>query len=394
MAFFRKIILLIFIGIAFLTCKKEELPQSSQAAQPVFFFNGNINGTPKNWQAGVNNYYMYSSYTQDSVGVNKVVYGFSGTLQSTNSNTNSVQIIINDKEVTAPNASVASHIDTALSIPYYGYSTPSDSTTKYFIKFTPTILAGTPIAYTYNFGDGNTSNALSPTHTYTSVGTYTTSLKVNFATGSSIAYNTIKILSVQPQLWMDSAISGVSNVTMNTAQIQFTGIAKHGVAPLTFTWNYGDASTYTPPATNADTITVTHTYDTINRIYSPSVTVTDHNGNSQTYNFNVWAGSADSTNGMYYSISAPQPITTMSYPLSKVIVNYIDGSGNVYTSNNNLQPGTSTFQILSVSSYQSNLNNNPTKMLNITFNCMLYPILGGAPIPASNCTAIIAVAYH
>jgi beta propeller repeat protein len=52
-----------------------------------------------------------------------------------------------------------------------------------------------PQSYLWNFGDGKTSTqAWTATHTYTKAGTYTVSLKVTNAVGSSTATKTIKIL--------------------------------------------------------------------------------------------------------------------------------------------------------------------------------------------------------
>ena len=52
-----------------------------------------------------------------------------------------------------------------------------------------------PKSYLWNFGDGKTSTqAWTATHTYTKAGTYTVSLKVTNAAGSSTATKTIKVL--------------------------------------------------------------------------------------------------------------------------------------------------------------------------------------------------------
>src|ERR1700733_11872167 len=96
---FRKIVLLTFIIAAFITCKKEQLPPSTVEGQPVFSFNGTIGSNSLSLKAGVNNYYMYSTYTQNSG-----VYSFTGTLKNTASNLNSIQIIINDDAISGTNS--------------------------------------------------------------------------------------------------------------------------------------------------------------------------------------------------------------------------------------------------------------------------------------------------
>jgi len=171
MKIFKKIVLVAFIGSLFITCKKEELPQSTTVGQPVFSFSGTIGSNPPiNWQAGVNNYYMYSTFSQNPNGV----YAFTGTLQNTANANNSIQITINDDTVSAKNASISeTHINTSFSRPLYLYKTPGGIIdTTYSIMFTPVIYAGSPTSYSYNFGDGNTSTIASPTHVYTTAGLY------------------------------------------------------------------------------------------------------------------------------------------------------------------------------------------------------------------------------
>jgi hypothetical protein len=162
MRLFKKIILFALTGVLFITCKKEQLPQSEVVNQPVFSFSGTIASNTISWQAGVNNYYMYSSYSQnDTTGV----YSFIGNLQLTTTGNNSIRIIINDYKTTAVNASLSpSHIDSSLSTvaKYYyntGITTKVD-TTGYTLKITPIIYSGTPTSFIYSWGD-HTANTIS-----------------------------------------------------------------------------------------------------------------------------------------------------------------------------------------------------------------------------------------
>jgi hypothetical protein len=141
-------------------------------------------------------------------------------------------------------------------------------------------------------------------------------------------------------------------------------------------------------------ITVSHIYkDTIAHNYTVTLIVLDSLKDTIVYNYNL-IDTISTACRMDYSISAPKVVPN-PYSLSNVTINYVDGNGNHYTSDNLSQSNTSTFQITSVSNYQNNINNNPTKMLKVTFNCLLFPVISGPPIlQAMNCTAIIAVAYH
>ena len=64
--------IIVLLLLACMSCRKKEYPESTKEGSPVFNCNMYINGNPTTIEAGVNNYYMYSSFQQDSNGV----YGF------------------------------------------------------------------------------------------------------------------------------------------------------------------------------------------------------------------------------------------------------------------------------------------------------------------------------
>jgi len=388
----QKILLIVFTSMLFVTCKKEELPQGTTTeGQPVFSFTGTINGLSTNWSAGVNNYYMYSSYTQNP---SSGLYSFIGSLQSTLSTNNSFQVIINDYKASSPGTPAV--IDSSLSITAsYGYTLPAGNISGYTIKFTP-VIAGTALSYLYNFGDGTTSSVVSPTHIYKDTGNYTTTLKVSYSGYHVTKVNPITITGTQPQLWIDSIHPVVIIDTLfNQANVNFTATIQGGTPPYTYAWNFGDLSPIVSRMSDSINSTVTHLYDSINRIFPITLKVTDHSGKSQNYSYNVLDGSYDAyyVNLVNYKMSPPQPVAN-PLALSDITINYTDTDGNTYTSKNASQPGNSTFQILSVSNYQNNSANQTTKMLKLTFSCMLYNTsMAPNGVPA-NGTAIIAVAYH
>src|SRR6218665_3920050 len=74
---------LLHIGVTILllagaaSCKKKEYPDSVTTNEAVFFFNGTVRDSLVDIGAGINDYYMYSYYNQDSAGV----YSFTGHLK-------------------------------------------------------------------------------------------------------------------------------------------------------------------------------------------------------------------------------------------------------------------------------------------------------------------------
>jgi PKD repeat protein len=86
---------------------------------------------------------------------------------------------------------------------------------------------GSPTAWTWNFGDGNTSFAQNPTHTYGSAGTYTVTLTVSNATTSSIRSSAV-VVGQSTQLTLNDARYKVSI----SARDQRTGKTAVGIATV------------------------------------------------------------------------------------------------------------------------------------------------------------------
>ncbi|MCB9230884.1 MAG: PKD domain-containing protein [Bacteroidia bacterium] len=83
------------------------------------------------------------------------------------------------------------------SLPGFTYTTGAGNT----VNFTNTTVHGTAPAYSFNwdFGDGNTSSAESPTHTYASPGTYTACMTLSNNCTDTTVCETIVITGNDPE---------------------------------------------------------------------------------------------------------------------------------------------------------------------------------------------------
>jgi len=374
----KKIILFVLIGTLLITCKKETLPPSSVENHPIFSFVGNVGGNALSLQAGLNNYYMYSSYVQDSG-----VYSFTGTLKNTTTNNNSIQIIINDDTIVPHNDSSNINKSVIAGNTYY-YKIPGGNSTSDSVAFTPLIYSGNPSAFTYTFGDGNftsTTNTKPVWHVYKNLQDYTTRLAVEFDCGLDTISNPVNLMK---QASSPPLITSISSTLTAGDTVKFTAFVIGGTSPYVYIWRFGDGGT-------SSSVNPEHSYPKDTIIYTCTLNVVDRKLiPSQAYNYRPIQNPDTNLCRMDYSISEPIHISN-PHSLSNITINYTDGNGNQYTSNNSLQPLTSSFQVMSVSNYQNNENNNKTKMLKVTFSCMLYN--GNNSVPASG-TAIIAVAYQ
>ena len=375
----KNIIALLTVVLLTITCKKEHVPTTTTSA-PVFYFNGIVNGTTTSIDAGINNYYMHSSYTQDT----NHVYNFIGNLQKTTSNLSSIEIQLNDYKVSPVNSSTQPDSSFATGS-IYSYYSVGVTDTVYNVQFNSTYVNGTPQTYTWTFCDGTTSNNANPLHSYAAIGNYNVCLTITGTTGTSSICNNLNL---------SSASAMAQKVTISSFSVGSTlyyTATTTSITPYKYVWNFGDGS-YTTDTTTATTYSVSHTY-TNTAIYDVFLTVKDSSGSdtvSTRYNASTSA-SVGVTNFTFGNISKVINIGS-PYKLSNVIIKWTDASGNVYTSNNNMaQPSGSFFKILSEESYQNNTNGQLTRKLHVSFTCTLYN--GTSSIQIANADAVIAVAY-
>lgn len=99
--------------------------------------------------------------------------------------------------------------------------------------FTSTVNAGTtPYTYAWAFGDGGTSTAQNPTHTYSSAGTYVAYLNVTDTDSVVATYHANVVVNAAPtDSWTASPVTATIN-----RPTTFTSIVNGGASPYTYTW--------------------------------------------------------------------------------------------------------------------------------------------------------------
>jgi len=124
--------------------------------------------------------------------------------------------------------------------------TPLAGFVPFDVQFTGT-STGSPIAWSWDFGDGGTSSDQNPLHTYSGAQSYTVSLTVHNGSGSSIKTKTNYIAGYRPLIaeFTSDTQSGIRPLA-----VQFTD-ASLG-SPVSWSWVFGDGGTSTvqsPPFT-------------------------------------------------------------------------------------------------------------------------------------------------
>lgn len=138
------------------------------------------------------------------------------------------------------------------------------------VQFNASAAGGTsPYSFSWAFGDGSTSTALSPTYVYSSPGRYQVNLSavdaasVN-ATAPDLTILVLAHVSVSSGIHVSSGQDPLSE--------EFMATASDGVSPYTFVWTFGDGGTGSGASTS-------HTYPAAGS-YNVSVEVIDALGNT------------------------------------------------------------------------------------------------------------------
>ncbi|MEQ1733170.1 MAG: PKD domain-containing protein [Bacteroidia bacterium] len=364
----RIALLLLTLLIAVFSCKKKTLPETAITNVPVFYFKGDVNNVTMSINAGISNYYMYSSYTQNTNGL----YSFMGNLKQHTTANNSIQVQINDTKISAIGG--ASYATNTLQVGSYNYiDTTTVSGAPYNVQFTASTINSASV-YNWDFGDGTTTNTPNPIHTYATMGEYNVCLTV---TTDSTCYS--QLCNVQKIGYGGNKIK--ANIT-STAQpasptITFNTTIISGTAPFNYNWDFGDSSYSAVP-------NPTHTYND-SGIYNVILRL-DNATDTTIVNYTAKVGITNACDANYTATIIPN-----IKPFANIIITYTDGNGVVYTSNASKQPANSSFKITAIDSYDNNERNELVKKLKINFNCTLYNATNSIQI--NNGEATIAVSY-
>ena len=157
---------------------------------------------------------------------------------------------------------------------------------------------GQPLSYSWDFGDGTTSTAANPAHTYTTAGRYTVRLTVSDGTNSTIS-NPLTITAGSPPV--PTILTPADGLTFRGGDdISYSGTAtdaEDGTLPQSaYTWEIdmlhaGHVHPGLPTSgssTGTFTIPVTGHDFSGNVRYQISLTVTDSNGISTTTSVIIW----------------------------------------------------------------------------------------------------------
>lgn len=174
-------------------------------------------------------------------------------------------------------------------LPVAGFTfTPNNQCAGTTVSFTNTSTGtGAFTTYAWNFGDGGTSTAVSPTHVYAAGGSFNVTLTMTNGAGCTSVFNSTVTVLPRPV----AAISGddgdgdtqycLTPVDNTTSEIVTFFNTTTGA--VSYTWTFGDGS---PPFTTASLASFTHTYSTYGT-FTVTMVATGANGCTTTTTLTV-----------------------------------------------------------------------------------------------------------
>lgn len=342
-------------------CKRSEEPFNDKKDVPVFSIKGTVSGQPVQMVAGVDSYYLYTSYAFDS---SVDAFSFSGNLKRTGCSTcnQSIKITIYDSLTNSGSDPV--NIQLALRAKNYNYYGPQQVVSKtYKYNFIPEVSGYINPTYKWVFGPGDSSTVPVPAHIFTDTLSKNICLTVTdqFNSCTDLACNTVKPATVVSD---SAAPNFTASVVFDTAY--FT--AKNAGPNVTYSWDFGDTRT-------ANGLSVQNPYANPG-IYNVCLTVTSTIGAFQPRVICKKVAFQDTTKKCIASYSygnlVVDSVLTPMTKLSKVIISYIDDAGEEYVSDFQNQPFTSFFTVLDAQPYSLNERGEKTYRLKVNFRCRVF----------------------
>ncbi len=198
-----------------------------------------------------------------------------------------------------------------------------DSSNNNQIFFTD-LSAGSPTSWSWDFGDGSTSNLQNPTHTYAASGTYNVTLNISSTSCSDSITQSVVVGNVTPP----ACQAAFYTIPDSSNQMAIDFIDASTGNPSNWAWDFGDGTT-------SNLQNPTHTY-AANGIYYVSLSISSTNCNDSITQIVVIGNTAPSCLAAfsYYQDSANQnTLYFTDLSTGNAIINWSWDFGDGSTSN-------------------------------------------------------------
>ncbi len=317
----------------------------------------------------------------DNIAVDKIWYNINGganTFYTTTTSTTladgsyTINAFCNDTSSNNASASRTFSINTTVTPPNVNVSfnvsaTPISGVEPLSVQFTISNLNGNaPYTYNWNFGDGQTSTANNPLHTYIQNSSYTANVTITDTDGDKLT-KTIAITVTDTSPVVDFTWSPTSPIINQIISFLSSASAYDGIA--SYSWSFGDSTTST-------TSNPTHSYSTIGS-KTITLTVTDGDGSTATATHSLIIITAPDTTSPVIVINRPLAqvynITTIPINLtctdniavSRIWYNINNGANTTYTTTTTTILADGTYTIRAFCNDTSNNNASASRTFSI-----------------------------
>lgn len=350
----KRILLFLIASISVMSCEKDvEVPNWSQ--DPVFWINSEMDGMAHSLQAGIDDYYLHAGF-KDSASLPREFYGFL-CVQGCPTCPDNIKLRLRNYVVGGlfnPDSSFALGAHPFLE-PY----APQQPNSRIY-EFNAFIDSseGPPVQVYWDFGDGQTSTDVNPTHVYdlTSAPTIATcSLYVAYQSGCSA--------SSYQNIVLNSSCYGNFSADVSGYSVQFQPNVQAS-GQVTYDWEFGDGY-------YSNEISPSHTYSS-SGTFDAKLTVTDQSsGCSSMYRHKVRIGQSNCLVNCHYEPKNVQ-VNNDWIQAKHMAIDYHDAHGQLWSSAFGWQPDSSSIMIDHMEPYLLNEQGAPTYHIEGTINCLLF----------------------
>lgn len=375
----------LLLVLLFSACKKDDLPPDD-IGPTVFGIVGTIDNKPVTIEAGIDRYYMYTSYNYD---VNDSVYTFTGELKPTDCDSgcfNTLTISIRNYKKGNNPIDISALIKPG-QLNYRKISSivtvPSDSIR---LKFTAEPEGSAPFTQLWEFQGFGTSGA------------DTTSIIVPLSNSVVLVCLTVTDSKSATGSVCDTINTQSNNNCTANFSVAYASSFNDSVVfqPLSSVnnhfWEFGDGQSKS--TSGGGSVSHIYTGADSNSTYTVRLTSDDGAGCTQTITKTLRFEAIPANplaNYSYKFITLPPQTIIDSADLSQVTITWVNENGVTYTSRNDDQPSNSTFEILETEPYANNEKGEKTYKFTARVNCRLYN--GISFIEVKNAIVKFAVAY-
>jgi len=359
---------LLFLILFLASCKESPLPPTIEG-DPFFELPIKIDGADLKLSAGMEGYYLYTSFDQDD----HDVYRFEGNIRPLDCLTCGPQLRIVFRDAQQRTDGSKPNVNDILKVKSYDFYGSQQDTAAYQTHFQVEIDNPNDFIYSWDLGDGTTATQPTFVHTYP---TFPAAYDVNLEINNNICSSKINQRIDVPKAACFPEIG--TEFTGNETRIVFNTTPQGG---LNYNWNFGDGNT----AIGAN---ASHDFQA-RGAYTVCLSASSNNCSAM-HCRNVEVGEADGC-AVNFSYETIPVILPDSLGFGQIEVYWVDRNGKTYQSSLLPQPTTSFFQILEKDPYQANENGESTMAFTFSLNCKLFADNEELELSISN--GKMAVAY-